>query len=193
VTTQDWGLNDAEPDNGARRRPHSAVEIDFVHEVQGTAADLAWLRSNIFGSSAAGAQAADDFVARVTALTAVPRRAHARTYWIWPLYAWPDELPVGLRDKTVLSLAWSLSKRAPAASLRLLSLPRVGEGRRIMDLYHQRIDVRRLTLPPAGVLSARPVHPHVRRKPPPAAPRATASPAPAAQASAAPAARNSNP
>jgi len=95
VTTRDRGVNNAAPDNVALQRPHSAANTNFVYQVQGTAADGAWLRANIFGSWTAGELAADDFVAQVGALTSGPRQAHSRTYCIWPLYAWPDEAPVG--------------------------------------------------------------------------------------------------
>jgi len=49
VMTHDWGVNNAEPDNGVMRLPHSAVDTNFVYQVQGTAADHAWLQGNIFG------------------------------------------------------------------------------------------------------------------------------------------------
>ena len=122
VTTQDWGVA-----QGAMQRPFSHVHTSFVHEVTHTPADVAWLRSNIFGSSDVGLAAAADFVSRLEAKTSADRRAHTRTYWIWPLYAWPSESPVGLKDKTVLSLAWSLGAGASPGpdqgSRRLLAAP----------------------------------------------------------------------
>ena len=41
---------------------------------------------------------------------------------MWPLYHWPGRAPVGLKDKTIVSLSWSISKQ-PAPARRLLSLP----------------------------------------------------------------------
>jgi len=181
VTTQDCGVNNAAHDNGALERPHLVANTIFVYQVQGTAAVVAWLHGNIFGSSMAGAQAADHFIVRVCTLTTGSRKAHSRTYWIWELYAWPVEALVGLKDKTVLSIAWSLSHQDPASGRCLLSavpallperasvperllLPqRVARqgAKRNMYLYLRHINVWQLMLPHSGVVSARPVHLHV--------------------------------
>lgn len=170
VTTQDWVVREEDPDNGALRRPHSAMETSFVYEVTGTDEDSAWLRSNIFGSSVAGETAIADFLLRVHGLTTGPRQAHSRTYWIWPLFAWPDEAPVGLKDKTVLSLAWSLSSSAQAPGRRLLGGAAVtlpvhvtGSRRRItLDMNRRHIDVRQLVPPYSKTARARPVHLQVK-------------------------------
>jgi len=110
VTTQDWGPG------GPIRRPVSGVDAEFVYEVLGGSADLEWLRRNIFGESFAGRTAATAFLARVRALVPAEHLPHARTFWVWPLYAWPNEAPVGLKDKTLLSLAWSLGADAGAGA-----------------------------------------------------------------------------
>jgi len=161
VTTHDYGAA------GALRRPRSGVDTHFVYELRGGSEDLEWLRSNIFGTSFAGRQADEGFLARVRALVPEERRAHARSFWLWPLYAWPTEAPVGLKDKTLLSLAWSIGAREEDAgtgpdggSRRLLALPTASTSPtslpmllpapphkhamsrvRLFDLYHRRIDV----------------------------------------------------
>jgi len=164
VTTHDYGAA------GALRRPSSGVNTHFVYELRGGSEDLEWLRSNIFGASFAGRQAAEAFIARVRALVPEERRAHARSFWLWPLYAWPTEAPVGLKDKTLLSLTWSIGAREADAgagpdggSRRLLARPSVHAAPaslpvllpaapnnnatsrvRLFDLYRRRIDVQAL-------------------------------------------------
>lgn len=113
VTTHDWGLT------GAIARPvstnPSAQCSDchfFVREVgQDVNGDLTWLRSNIFGSSDPGVTEA--FYTQVRGLVpSSPRNLniHSKTYWVWPLYHWPGRAPVGLKDKTIVSLSWSIVK-----------------------------------------------------------------------------------
>jgi len=143
-------------------RPNSGVSTRFAYEVRGTPADLEWLRSNIFGASDVGRVAADSFLRRVQALVPADRRGHARTYWLWPLYAWPNEAPVGLKDKTLLSLAWSVGSAVAAsphrrmlqvdgtpvlsAAATAVSAPhKEAHGAHIYDLYWRRINVQ---LPP---------------------------------------------
>ena len=140
VTTKDYGFA------GAMKRPASGVDTHFVYEVTGGDSDLAWLRSNIFGDSFTGRVAANDFISRVRGLVSEDRKAHARTFWIWTLYAWPTEAPVGLKDKTLLSLAWSIGERQTqpvAVGRRLLQTPavRLPSRVRLYDLYRQHIDV----------------------------------------------------
>ena len=124
VTTHDWSLN------GAIERPFSSPAstacVDchyFVREVGvDVAGDLRWLKSNIFGSSDPGVIEA--FYAQVTGLApASPRNIakHAKTYWTWPLYRWPGRAPIGLKDKTIVSLSWSIAKQE-LRRRRLLSL-----------------------------------------------------------------------
>lgn len=47
---------------------------------------------------------------------------------MWPVYHWPNKAPVGLEDKTIVSLSWSITKAVPntrrlLGSRRLLGLP----------------------------------------------------------------------
>ena len=129
VTTHDWTLT------GSLTRtvsspPGTCADCHyFVREVGiDSAGDLNWLRTNIFGSSDPGVVAA--FYSQVRSLVPVAPRdlaRHARTYWVWPLYHWPGRSPIGLKDKTVLSLSWSITKHtrrllsAPPSARRLLS------------------------------------------------------------------------
>lgn len=127
VTTHDWSLN------GAIERPFSSPEtascVDchyFVREVGvDVAGDLKWLQSNIFGSSDPGT--VEVFYTQVIGLVpASPRNIakHAKTYWAWPLYHWPGRAPIGLKDKTIVSLSWSIVKQE-LRRRRLLSLDAV--------------------------------------------------------------------
>jgi hypothetical protein len=75
-------------------------------------ADVAWL-ANVFGSSDV------DMLHRFrsAALTrpfsrsvrAQVRQQYAAVYWVWPVYSWPNLPPIGLVDKTLISLAWSIA------------------------------------------------------------------------------------
>jgi hypothetical protein len=147
VTTQDYG------NTGAMKRPVSGVDTHFVYEVQGDSADLAWLRRNIFGDSFKGRAAALAFLDRVKALVPVALAPHARTFWIWPLYAWPNEAPVGLKDKTLLSLAWSIGPVETGTGRRLLGAParldsEPASNVQLYDLYRRHIDVQALRRQP---------------------------------------------
>ena len=128
VTTADWSLS------GELARPASSTPLAadscahcryFVREVAvGEAAgpeatrDLEWLQSNVFGGAgAAQAQAfRDAAIARVPAAV----RQWAKVYWVLPLYAWPGHAPMGLRDRVLVSLSWSLTKPPAATGRRLL-------------------------------------------------------------------------
>jgi hypothetical protein len=37
------------------------------------------------------------------------RKQYAAVFWVWPVYSWPNTAPVGLVDRTVVSLAWSIA------------------------------------------------------------------------------------
>ena len=37
------------------------------------------------------------------------RQPYAAVFWVWPVFSWPNTAPVGLVDKTVVSLAWSIA------------------------------------------------------------------------------------
>ena len=109
VTTHDWGP-------AGLTRPGS--NTFFVHKVHtaadpaGVSADVAWL-ANVFGSSDV------DMLHRFrsAALTrpfsrsvrAQVRQQYAAVYWVWPVYSWPNMPPIGLVDKTLISLAWSIA------------------------------------------------------------------------------------
>jgi len=155
VTTKDYDITE-----GAIFRPKSGVNTHFVYELTDTAVDTAWLVTNIFGSSATGVTAASNFMARVQALTSVDRKPFTRVYWMWPLYAWPSEAPVGLKDKTVVSLAWSMSRtsrrrrnllqvkptRKPAKKVATPAERKANTRARI-DRYRRYIDVEKLQPP----------------------------------------------
>ena len=108
VTTKDWDLQ------GAQTRPAAAVH--YVRQVSGLPADepadLAWLADNVFGPSDPATLQAF----RAAALTrpfatpaAQARKQYAAVFWVWPVFSWPNTAPVGLVDRTVVSLAWSIA------------------------------------------------------------------------------------
>ena len=108
VTTKDWALE------GQLARPGSATY--FVHQVavdgSSEQADLAWLTSNVFGNS--DPQAVSAFRAAVLSRSfqtpsAAARKSFASIFWIWPVFLWPNTAPIGLADRTVISLAWSIA------------------------------------------------------------------------------------
>jgi len=108
VTTKDWGLQ------GAQTRPGGTVY--YVRQVSGLpadeAADVAWLADNVFGPSDPAALQAF----RAAALSrpfatpaAQARKDYAVVFWVWPVYSWPNTPPIGLVDRTVVSLVWSIA------------------------------------------------------------------------------------
>jgi hypothetical protein len=108
ATTQDWDLQ------GNHARVGSSVY--YVHQVFGTedteADDLAWLSSNVFGPS--DIQTLRTFRAAVLSRpfstpSAAQRKQHASIFWIWPVFLWPNAGPIGLVDRTVISLVWSIA------------------------------------------------------------------------------------
>lgn len=113
VTTRDWMID------GAQIRITSP-NLYFVRRFTNSDADLEWLKGNIFADDTPSAEA---FRAATATLTS---NAHAQTYWIWPIFQWPGASPIGLKDTTVVSFAWSVSSSPPpATSRRLLGLPGV--------------------------------------------------------------------
>jgi hypothetical protein len=40
---------------------------------------------------------------------AAARKTFATIFWIWPVFLWPNTAPIGLVDRTVISLAWSIA------------------------------------------------------------------------------------
>jgi len=109
VTTHDW-------DSDAIRRPGSVTY--FVHKVhasddaESVNADVAWL-TNVFGSSdlALLHRFREAVLSRpfVQSAMAQARKQYAAMYWIWPVYSWPNMPPIGLVDRTIISLAWSIA------------------------------------------------------------------------------------
>ena len=114
VTTHDWGLD------GALARPFSKQAPDgpeflryFVFDVSNnTEADAKlWLQENVVGQiSSSAAAIADSIYTHATSRCVGDYAYKAKIYWMWPVYYWPDQSPVGLKDRAVLSLAWSLAK-----------------------------------------------------------------------------------
>ena len=45
-------------------------------------------------------------------------------YWLLPIYYWPDQSPIGLKDRTIISISWSLG--AVSSRRRLLGMPESG-------------------------------------------------------------------
>jgi hypothetical protein len=49
-------------------------------------------------------------LSRPFATPAAPaRKQYAAVFWVWPVFSWPNTAPVGLVDRTVVSLAWSIA------------------------------------------------------------------------------------
>ena len=106
ATTQDWDLQ------GKRARVGSSVF--YVHKVteDTEAEDLQWLADNVFGpSDPATLQAFRNAVLSRPFATpaAEQRKPYAAIYWIWPVFLWPSSGPIGLVDRTVISLSWSIA------------------------------------------------------------------------------------
>lgn len=126
VSTHDWTYDGAAQTPVAREV--SSVESVFCPECRffvrrvgdDAETDKKWLRDNIFGSG--NADVVEAYYAQVALLAPARTRAHARIYWMSPLYAWPNRAPMGLEDRTIVSLAWSISK-AGVQTRRLLELP----------------------------------------------------------------------
>ena len=112
VTTHDWGIS------GSIARPKSSSHLYFVHRVTNTDADRDWLAGNIFADNT---ETAASFLQSTVDLVASDKRSIAQTYWIWPIYQWPDQSPIGLKDKTIVSFAWSIAKTGSHTNRRLLS------------------------------------------------------------------------
>jgi hypothetical protein len=114
VTTEDWAWT------GTLARPLGGQH--FVHEMRAEALDRVFL-SRVFGSDGvrdATAGIIDSFYQQSAAL----RVAHAKVYWLWPIYNW-QRSPIGLADRTIVSLSWSLTPHL--ATRRLLAFPTTTE------------------------------------------------------------------
>jgi hypothetical protein len=108
TTTKDWDQQG--------RHVRIGSHVYYVHQVLGTpeteADDLAWLANNVFGPS--DMQSIRAF--RTQVLTqpfdnplSSQRKPYASIYWIHPIFLWPNAGPIGLVDKTVISMAWSIA------------------------------------------------------------------------------------
>ena len=177
VTTRDWTQNGRQLDATQPPRPKSSPTMYFVRRVTNSADDKTWLSENIFANDGATAQT---FMDRTDALVqcdapcvSSTRRAASEIYWIWPIYQYADQSPIGLKDKTILSFAWSVSSTAPT-SRRLLSFPfeRVAKqftsssSSQIMLNKQYKKTTKKLTIPTAILTPSKPMHLHYIRKQP---------------------------
>ena len=110
VTTEDWTLD------GQQLRPKRKGTTEyFVHEVGASVPDNTDFLRRVFGGSIN-----DPLDAVINARVRVhldatmalrsPDDTYTKIYWVWPVYNW-DQSPIGLADKTLISLAWSVSSR----------------------------------------------------------------------------------
>ena len=109
VTTKDWAMD------GQQARSYTP-HMYFVRRVTGSQADQDWLQGNIFADDTASAHT---FLTATVELIAY-EQGFAQAYWIWPIFQWPGASPIGLKDTTLVSFAWSVSASPPPASLRRL-------------------------------------------------------------------------
>lgn len=125
VTTQDWGLS------GPIVRDKSSPTLDqgqpmyFVHEVNlasPASATYDWLSTNIFAGST---DSANTFLQNTRQLVPAEQQSMSKAYYVFPIYQWPDQSPIGLKDTSVVSFAWSVSEFAGVGRRRLLSVPLV--------------------------------------------------------------------
>ena len=115
VTTKDWSVS-----GGATRPKSTGGNVYYVHRVnfQIGGGDVQWLQDH---SIFIDTTAATNFLASVEQLVPdATRRSDSQMYWIFPVYSWYDQSPIGLKDKALVSFAWSVSK-APVSSRRLLA------------------------------------------------------------------------
>tara|TARA_B100001758_G_scaffold241882_1_gene249330 strand:+ start:30810 stop:32975 length:2166 start_codon:yes stop_codon:yes gene_type:complete len=134
VTTQDWTLT------GKKARTiSSGVNTYFVHRATFQPEDLAWLQSH---SIFIEPTAANTFLDSVRDLVSdATRRGNSEFYFIFPVYAWYDQSPIGLKDKALVSFAWSVSK-TPVTSRRLLQYTQYYDKRKHMKKRRERPGVR---------------------------------------------------
>jgi hypothetical protein len=112
VTTLDWQLTH-------KTRPLSTPGNYFVFDVDtGEEAAVEWLTSNVVGETQESV--ARDIYNRTCGLKPTALADRSRVYWILPIYYWPDQSPIGLKDRTIISISWSIGA---TSSRRLLSLP----------------------------------------------------------------------
>ena len=120
LTTHDWSLQ-----GSLSRNTELSYNTFFVHQVSAgrvtgsEAEDTEWLTSNIFG--AGNVEIAERFRTAVVSKLTAPGSEYAVVYWIWPVYHWPNKAPVGLVDKAIVSLSWSLAPYDSHSGRRLLA------------------------------------------------------------------------
>jgi len=120
LTTHDWSLQGA-----LNRNTELSYNTFFVHQVSagrvsgGEELDRAWLEANIFGTG--NAELVERFRQSVVAKLSAAGSEYAVIYWIWPVYHWPNKSPIGLVDKAIVSLSWSLAPENTHNRRRLLS------------------------------------------------------------------------
>lgn len=117
ATTKDWDLT------GAKTRPQSSPAMYFVQEINlvSPSSDTQnWLSSNIFAGSTSSA---NTFLQNTVALVPEAKRDKSKAYYVFPIYQWPDQSPIGLKDTSVVSFAWSVSEYTASSRRRLLSVP----------------------------------------------------------------------
>lgn len=115
ITTQDWGLS------GHLDRPKSSGgDIYFVRRVTFVPDDIAWLQSHgIFVGSTLSSEFMNNVQNLVTDNSRPMLQEHSAVYWIFPVYSWYDQSPIGLKDKALISFSWSISTGS-VSSRRLL-------------------------------------------------------------------------
>lgn len=110
---------------GALLRPnsftHFVYEIDTSDEVQGCAQVVSWLENIVISRDVAEDICSKTFQ-RLRERNGVQ---FAKVYYVWPVFYWPDKSPVGLKDTTSISLAWSVTRDLPSLPTvrRLFALP----------------------------------------------------------------------
>ena len=120
LTTHDWNLQ-----GSMNRNTELSYNTFFVHQVSagrvsgGEALDRDWLIANIFGTS--NAELVERFRQSVVSKLSAAGSQYAVVYWIWPVYHWPNKSPIGLVDKAIVSLSWSLAPEDAHTRRRLLS------------------------------------------------------------------------
>jgi len=113
VTTQDWKLTH-------QARLLSTPGNYFVFDVDAGEADaVQWLKSNVLGETQDSI--AQDIYTRTRNLKPTVLADRSRVYWLLPIYYWPDQSPIGLKDHTIISISWSIG--VVSSRRRLLGVP----------------------------------------------------------------------
>lgn len=111
ITTHDWSLD------GKKDRAKSSPGMYFVWEFTNSDKDLKWL-DNIFGGS--------NRTATWTFFQNLVAKKHndlTRVYLLHPVYSWQDQSVLELKDKSIISLSWSVtSVQTSTSNRRLMSV-----------------------------------------------------------------------